>query len=75
MEVSKSGSAQAMQQAQQVQAAQRAQEVRKVQAQEQNQAQENKPKENMARKPAYEQPRETVNNQGQRIGTRLNAVA
>ncbi len=72
MEVSKSGNVQAMQQAQ---AVKRAQEVRQTEAREQVRTEENKPKEQMPRKVAYEQPRETVNNQGQRIGTRLNAVA
>lgn len=72
MEVSKSGNSQAVQQAQ---AAQRAQEARQVQARNEARAQENQPKESVARKTPYDQPRETVNNQGERIGQRLNEVA
>ena len=72
MEVSKSGNSQAIQQAQ---AVQRTQQARQVQAQREERAQESRPKENVARKSPYDQPRETVNNQGQRIGKQLNEVA
>ncbi len=72
MEVSKSGNTQAMQQAQ---AVKRTQEMRQMEARAAARAQEEKPREDVSRKSAYDKPRETVNNQGQRIGTRLNAVA
>ena len=72
MEVSKSGNTQAVQQAQ---AVKRTQEMRQTEARAAARAEEQKPKDTVARKSPYDPPRETVNSQGQRIGTRLNAVA